>query len=136
MASDDKSLIVHVNKVYNLPLLHPILKKTFPHSLEEECLALSSYGGDATIPSEHDGLKSFLTKGHMFRLDTALYPTEKMSWCFYILFINSANHIKTNYNYEVKLQKHNITYDIKKNLWTTSALSMEKVQIRCLQKTY
>ena len=35
----------------------------------------------ATIPSEHNVLTCVLTCGNMYRLGTALYPTEKIAWC-------------------------------------------------------
>ena len=54
-----KSLIMNVKKVYNLPILHLALWKTFHYSLGTEYLELSSDGDYATIPSEH-GMPTFL----------------------------------------------------------------------------
>ena len=49
----DKSPIMNVYKVNNLPILHSVLQKAFQYFLEEECHALFSDGYSATIPSEH-----------------------------------------------------------------------------------
>ena len=104
-----KSHIMIVYKVDNLPILHP-----FQYLLEAEYLDLSSDGNYATIPLKINVLKHVLTQGHMCQLDTALYPTEKISWCIYILFIDSTNHLKLNCNYKVKKQINNIGSIIKK----------------------
>ena len=48
----------------------------------------------------------------MCQFDTALYPTENVSWCLYTLFVNDAEQIKMNYNGEVKPQTHNVAYNL------------------------
>ena len=72
----------------------------------------------------------------MCQFDTDLYPTEKVSWCLYALFVSDAERIKLNCNCEVKLQTHNVAYNLNKNLLTVSALATDKLQMQCLQKTY
>ena len=39
-------------------------------------------------------------------------------------------------NCEVRLQTHNVAYNVDRNLWAISDLANEKLQIQCLQKTY
>ena len=46
----DKSLIMNVYKVYNLPILHPTLQKTFCYSVAGQYVALSSDSDYVTIP--------------------------------------------------------------------------------------
>ena len=78
-------------------------------------------------------------RGLMCQFDTALYITEKVSWCLYTLFVNDAGRIKKNCNCKVKLQTHNVAYNLNRNLWAVSALSAlgtENVQIQQLQKAY
>ena len=81
---------MNIYKVNNFPILHPILQKAFQHSLVEECPALSSDGDYANVPSDLDVLTCVFTKAHMCRLDTALYPTEKIMCCLYTFFINKT----------------------------------------------
>ena len=88
----EKSLIMKAYKVYNLAILHPTLKKVFQNSLEALCPGLFSDGNYATIPLEHAVLICAFTKGHMCRLDTALYHTEKIMWC--LLFVEKAEKIQ------------------------------------------
>ena len=73
---------------------------------------------------------------NIHQIDTTLYTTEKISCCLYASFVNSAKQIKSNCNYEVKPQLHNVAYNLKKNPWAISALSTGNLQVRCLQKTY
>ena len=68
MALVEKALVMNVYKAYNL---HPILQKAFQYPLEEEFFGLFSDGEYATVPS-------VFTKGHMCKLDTTLYTTEKI----------------------------------------------------------
>ena len=59
----------------------------------------------------------------MCQFDTACYPTEKVSWCLYTLFVNYTERIKK------KLHTHNVEYNLNRNLWAISALAMKKLQI-------
>ena len=117
-------------------LFAPYIAKSFLVFSRRMPCHFYSNGDDATMPSEHDVLMQVLTKGHIYQLDTAIYHIEKISWYLYTLFTVSAEWIKSYYNYKVKPQKYNVAYNLKKNLWTIGAFSTEKIQIRCLQKTY
>ena len=76
-----------------------------------------------------------LTKGYMCQLDTTLYPTEKIAWYLYALFINSVEKIKSTCSYKVKPEIHNAVYNVNKDVWIISALSAEKIQKGFLQRT-
>ena len=65
-------------------------RRHFHYSVEGEYLALTSDGDYATIPVEYDMLACVFTREHMCQIHTALYPTENVSWCLYVLFINDA----------------------------------------------
>ena len=112
-----------------------MLQKMFQYSLKGEYVALSSEDY-ATLLSGHDILTYVFTKGHMCQLETDLYPNGKIMCCLYALFINKAKQIKSNFNYWIKPQLNNITYNLKNNLWLTNSLFSEKVQARCLHMTY
>ena len=76
---------MNVYRVYNLPILLPILLKAFQYSLEEN-LALSSDVDYATTQSEHDIFACLFTKGPtMCWLDTSLYPNENITLSFCII---------------------------------------------------
>ena len=48
----DKSLIMNVYKVCNLPILNPVLQKNLLTFCRNEYLVLSPYGNYATLPSK------------------------------------------------------------------------------------
>ena len=125
----DKSLAVNLYKVNNLPILHPILQNTFWYSIEGYYLTLSCGSNYATLSSEWDMLTCVFNRGHMFKFDTALYPTEKVPWCLYTLLVNDAERFTMKCNCEVKPQTHNVSYNLNRNLWASSALHTKKLQI-------
>ena len=86
--------IMSVYRVYSLLILHLALQKTFHYSVEGEYLALSYDGDYATLLSQHIMLTFVFTRGHMCQFDRALYPTENVSNCLYVLFINDTVLIK------------------------------------------
>ena len=74
--------LMNAFKAYNLAIIYPILQTAFQCSLKVEHLELSSDVDYASMPSEHDALVCVFIKGHTYRLDTALYPTEKINGVF------------------------------------------------------
>ena len=59
----------------------------------------------------------------MCPFDMVLYPTEKVSWHLYTLFLNDVGWFKVNCNYEVKLQTHNVAYNLNRDAWAINALA-------------
>ena len=86
---------MNMYKVYNLPILQPILHKTFYYCVEGGYLALLFDGDHAAIP-EHDMLTSMFMRRHMCQFNRALYQTQQVSQGIYILFLNEAEWIKVN----------------------------------------
>ena len=82
--------LINVYNFYYLPILNLLLQQTFCYSFEGEYQALLFDGDFATIPSECDMLTYMFIRGHMCQFDTALYPTQKVSWCLYALFVNDT----------------------------------------------
>ena len=61
----DMYIIMNVYKVYNLPILHPALKKAFCYSVEGEYHTPSSDGHYVTITLEYYRITCVLTEGQM-----------------------------------------------------------------------
>ena len=68
----DKSFVTNVYKAYNLPILHPMLKKTVQYSVKGEYLAHSCNSCYVTISSEHDVLICLFTKEHMCQIQPCI----------------------------------------------------------------
>jgi hypothetical protein len=131
----DKSLVMNLYRVHNLPMLHPEMKVAFTYQLEGEYLAISTSGEYVTMPLALDVALCKATKGHVCRLTTALYPTDKIKWCTFALFINDRDMIDQVCVIETKAQYSNLALSLGGNLWAVSALSTDKLQIRCLVST-
>ena len=56
---------MNVYKVYNLPIVQPMLQNDFQYSLRGEYLALFSDGHHATTSSGHNILTCLFIKGHI-----------------------------------------------------------------------
>ena len=91
-----KSFILIMCQVCNLPIMHPTLLKTVHYSVEDEYLTLSSDGDSTTISLENDMVTCIVTRGNICQFSTALYLTDKFSWCLYMLFVNDTEQLKMN----------------------------------------
>ena len=131
----DQSLWMNLYKVYNLPMLHPILHVHAQYELERSYLATEMDGMFITLPTALDVKLCLMTNGHLCMFNQALYPVEQMNWCIYTLFINDEEQIERNYYLKTINQTTNLAYNLHGYLWAISALATEKLQIRCLMET-
>ena len=92
----DWSLLMDLYKVYNLPILHPILHVHAQYELESSYLATVMDGLFVALPAALDVGLCLVTNGHLCMFGQALYPVEQMNWCIYALFINDEEQIEGN----------------------------------------
>ena len=132
----DQSLHMNLYKVINLPLLHPTLHVHAQYEIEGSYLATVMDGMFITLPTALDVKLCLMTNGHLCMFNQALYPVECTSWCIYALFINDKEQIE-----KICLLKSincttNLAYSLDGYLWAISALTAEKLQIRCVMETH
>ena len=132
----DQSLHMKLYKVYNLPMLHPILHVHAQYELESSYLATVIDGMFITLPTALDVKLCLMTNGHLCMFNQALYPLEQMNWCIYALFINDEEQIEINCFLKTINRTTNLAYSLDGYLWDISALATEKLQIRCVRETY
>ena len=130
----DQSLHMNLYKVYNLPMLHPILHVHVQCELESSYLATVIDGMLITLPTALDVKLCLMTNGHLFMFKQALYPVEQMNWCIYALFINDEKQIERNCILKTINRTTNLAYSLDGYLWAISALATEKLQIRCVME--
>ena len=123
----DQSLHMNLYKVYNLPMLHPMLHVHAQYEIENSYLATVMDGMFITLPTALD------VKLCMFK--QALYPVEQMNWCIYALFINDEKQIERNCILKTINRTTNLAYSLDGYLWAISALATEKLQIRYVMET-
>ena len=131
----DQSLQMILYKVYNLPMLHPILHVHGQYELENTYLATVMDGMFITLPTALDVKLCLMTNGHLCMFNQVLYPVEQTNWCIYALFINNEELIERNCYLKTINRTTNLAYNLDGYLWAISALATEKLQIRCVMET-
>ena len=131
----DQSLHINLYKVYNLPMLHPILHVQVQYELESSYVATVMDGMFITLPTTLDVKLCLMTNGHLCMFGQALYPMEQTNWCIYALFINDEKQIERNCILKTINRTTNLAYSLDGYLWAISVLATEKLQIRCVMET-
>ena len=90
----DQSLQMNLYKIYNLPMLHPILHVHAQYELESSYIATVMDGMFIMLPTALDVRLCLMTNGHLCMFNQALYPVEQTDWCVFALFINDEDHIE------------------------------------------
>ena len=132
----DQSLHMNLYKVYNLPILHPILHVHVQYELESSYLATIMDGMFNTLPTALDVKLCLMTNRHLCMFKQVLYPVEQKNWCIYALFINDEKQIERNCILKTINRTTNLAYSLDGYLWAISALVTEKLQIRCVMETH
>ena len=131
----DQSLHMNLYKVYNLPILHPVLHVHVQYEVENTYLATVMDGMFVTLPTALDVRLCLMTNRHLCMFKQALYPVEQMKWCIYALFIHDEKQIERNCILKPINRTTNLAYSLDGYLWAISALAAEKLQIRCVMET-
>ena len=74
----DQSLQMNLYKIYNLPMLHPVLHVHAQYELESSYIATVMDGMFVTLPTALDVRLCLMTNGHLCMFNQALYPVEQM----------------------------------------------------------
>ena len=72
----DQSLHMNLYKVYNLPMLHPILHMHAQYELESSYLATVMDGMFITLPTALDVKLCLMTNRHLYMFNQMLYPVD------------------------------------------------------------
>ena len=131
----DQSLHMNLYKVYNLPMLHPILHVHVQYKIENTYLATIMDGMFITLPTALDVRLCLRTNGHLCMFKQALYPMEQTNWCISALFINDEKQIERNCILRTINRTTNLAYNLDGYLWAISAVATERLQIRCVMET-
>ena len=132
----DQSLQMNLYKIYNLPMLHPVLHVHAQYELESSYIATVMDGMFVTLPTALDVRLCLMMNGHLCMFNQALYPVEQMNWCVYALFINDEDRIEKNCVLRTINRTTNLAYSLDGYLWAISALATEKLQLRCIMETH
>ena len=131
----DQSLHMNLYKVYNLPMLHPVLHVHAQYEIENTYLATVMDGMFITLPTALDVRLCLMTNGHLCMFKQALYPMEQTNWFICALFINDEKQIERNCILRTINRTTNLAYNLDGYLWAISAIATERLQIRCVMET-
>ena len=90
----DQSLQMNLYRVYNLPILHPMLNVHAQYEVEGTYLATLMECMFISLPSAIDIELCLMTTGYLCMFGEALYHVERINWCIYALFINDYVRIR------------------------------------------
>ena len=125
----NQSLQLNLYRVYNLPMLHPVLHVHVQYELESSYIATVMDGMYVTLPTASDVRLCLMTKGHLCMFNQALYPVEQTDWCVYALFINDEKCIGKNCILKAINHTTNLAYSLDGYLWAISTLATEQLQL-------
>ena len=132
----DISLQMNLYRAHNLPAVHPELGLAATYQLEGEYLAIGQDGHYVALPDKGDVQICVLSRGGLCRMNQALYPTDKVQWCILALFQNDQEKISQLCKFDLSQRTGNLAHSLGGYLWAISATATEKLQVRCLKKTY
>ena len=91
----DTSLQMNVYKMHNLPLIHPKVNISVTYELEGKYLAIGHEGHYVSLPEEGELIMCLLTQGELCKMSQAMYPSDKVNWCIWRLFIKDEKMVKS-----------------------------------------
>ena len=69
-------------------------------------------------------------------MNQAMYPSDKVRWCVWALFIKDEKMVRDVCNYNLQRRNGNLAQSLGGYLWAISSIATEKIQVRCLKETY
>ena len=132
----DISLQMNVYRIHNLPSIHPKLNMSVTYELEGEYLAIGHEGHYVSLPNERDLVMCLFTRGGLCKMNQAMYPSDKVRWCVWALFIKNEKMVRDVCYYNLQRRNGNLAQSLGGYLWAIISMATENIQIRCLKETY
>ena len=122
----DKSLKFHLFRTHNTPLVHPILKKSFRYSIQEEYPVIRLDEQYISFPLCTDIMAYQLSNGQFCHVNSPLYTPDTSNSCSYTLFLQNKDKINKFYLLSVIYQTQDKAININNNFWAISTLQNNK----------
>ena len=128
----NKSLQFNLYRIHNIPLVHPILKKSLKYSIQEEYLAIRLLTVHFLSLSANI-MACQVSNGQFCHINSPLYVTDTSKSCSYTLFLKDKEKINSACMISVINQTQGETLNINDNFWAISPLQdNKKLYITCL----
>ena len=133
----DKSLQFNLYRIHNIPLVHPILKKSFKYSIQEEYLAVRSDSKCISFSLSTDIMACQVSNGQFCHISSPLYASATSNSCSYALFPQDKERINTFFILSVINKMEDKAFNVNDNFWPISTLQDNKqLYIICLLYSY
>ena len=93
----DKSLQFNQYRIHNIPFVHPILKKSFRYSIQEEYLAFRSDAQYISFPLSTDIMACQVSNGQFCCINSPLYTAGTSGSCSYATLFQNKDKINFAY---------------------------------------
>ena len=128
----DKSLQFHLFRIHNIPLVHPVLKKSFRYSIQEECLAIRFNKQYILFPLNMDIMACQVSNGQCCCINSPLYVVDTSNSCSFALFLQNKEKSNKFWFLSVITQMQDEAVNINDNVWAISTLQCnKKLYINC-----
>ena len=133
----DKSLQFNLFRIHNIPLVHPILKKSFKYSIQEEHLAIRLDTQYISFPLSTDIMACQVSNGQFCHINSPLYAVDTSHSCSYALFLQDKDRINKFCTMSIINQTQYEALNINNNFWAILTLpNSKKLYITCVQYGY
>ena len=130
----NKSHQFNLYRIHNILLVHPILKKMFKHSIQEEYLAIRSGLKYISFPLSADIMAYQISTGQSCHINSPMYAADTSYSCRYALFLKDRAEINNFFILSVINQTQDAALNINDNFWAISTLqNYKKLYITYLQ---
>ena len=69
-------------------------------------------------------------------MNQAMYPSDKVRWCVWALFIKDEKMVRDVCYYNLQRRNGNLAQSLGGYLWAIISMATENIQIRGLKETY
>ena len=122
----NKSLQFNLYMICKIPVVHPVLKKLFEYSIQEEYLAIRSDSWYISFPISADIMACQVLNGQFCHINFPLYAADISKSCSYTLFLNEKVRINSDCILSVINQTQDEAISIYFNFLEISTLQDEK----------
>ena len=133
----NKSLQFNLYRIHSIPLVCPVLEKSFKYSIQEEYFAMRPDSQYILVPLSTNITACHVSNGQFCHINSFLYVADTSKSCSYALFLKDKIKINNACILSVINQTPDKTLNINSNFWAISTLQdNKKLHIACLQFSY
>ena len=127
----DQDSVMHLYKMYNLPIYNHNIGKSLQYILEGTNLAITKDSKYAAILSDTEFIQCTLADKHFCALNTGLYHVDKSQWCVIALFFKDDDKIDIYCRLAISNITGPQTNYLDQGLWAISVEEPVPMEVKC-----